>query len=105
MQTTYCHAEACSGIITQLFSSTLEKLSMSTFKTLVIALISAGLLAACSSAERRAQRSQVDANKSQVELNKRKMEIVDDYQKCIDKSSSDEDRAKCEAKLKGAQGL
>ncbi len=78
---------------------------MSAFKTLFIAVIAGTLLAACSSAERRAHRSQVDANKSQVELNERKMEIVDDYEKCIDKSSSDEDRAKCEAKLKGAQGL
>jgi hypothetical protein len=33
------------------------------------------------------------------------MEIVDDYEKCIDKSGSDEERAKCEAKLKGAPGL
>lgn len=78
---------------------------MSVFKTLFITVIAASLLLACSSAERRAYRSQADANKSQVELNERKMEIVDDYEKCIDKSSSDEDRAKCEAKLKGAQGL
>ena len=78
---------------------------MSAFKTLIIAVIAGTLLAACSSAERRAHRSQVDANKSQVELNERKMEIVDDYEKCVDKSSSDEGRAKCEAKLKGAQGL
>ena len=78
---------------------------MSVFKTLVITVIASSLLAACSSAERRAHRSQVDANKSQVDLNDRKMEIVDDYEKCIDKSGSDEDRAKCEAKLKGAQGL
>lgn len=78
---------------------------MSVLKTLLVAIVASSLLAACSSAERRAHRSQVDANKSQVELNERKMEIVDDYEKCIDKSSSDEDRAKCEAKLKGAQGL
>lgn len=78
---------------------------MSVLKTACITVIAGTLLAACSSAERRAHRSQTDANKSQVELNERKMEIVDDYEKCIDKSSSDEDRAKCEAKLKGAQGL
>jgi outer membrane biogenesis lipoprotein LolB len=78
---------------------------MSVFRTLFIAVIATTLLAACSSAERRAYRSQEGANKSQVELNERKMEIVDEYEKCIDKSSSDEDRAKCEAKLKGAQGL
>ena len=78
---------------------------MSEFKTLFTVIIVATLLAACSSSERRANRSQADANKSQVELNDRKMKIVDEYEKCIDKSSSDEDRAKCEARLKGAQGL
>jgi hypothetical protein len=80
-------------------------MSMSVLKPLVIAIIATSLVTACSSAERRAHRSQTDANKSQVELNERKMEIVDDYEKCIDKSNSDEGRAKCEAKLKGAQGL
>ncbi len=78
---------------------------MSVFKSLFIAAIAGTLLVGCSSAERRAHRSQVDVNKSQVELNERKMEIVDDYEKCIDKSDSDEDRAKCEAKLKAAEGL
>jgi outer membrane biogenesis lipoprotein LolB len=78
---------------------------MSVFKALFIAIIASALLAACSSSERRANRSQVDANKSQVELNERKMKIVDEYEKCIDKSDSDEARAKCEARLKGAQGL
>ncbi|MDH3971187.1 MAG: hypothetical protein OEU63_03330 [Gammaproteobacteria bacterium] len=33
------------------------------------------------------------------------MEIVDEYEKCIGKSDSDESRAKCESRLKGAQGL
>ena len=78
---------------------------MSVFKTLVIAIIAASLLTACSRAEKKAYRSQADANKSQVEMNERKMEIVDDYEKCVDKSGSDEDVAKCEAMLKGAQGL
>ena len=78
---------------------------MSVFKILFIAVVASALLAACSSSERRANRSQADANKSQVELNERKMKIVDEYEKCIDKSGSDEDRAKCEARLKGAQGL
>ncbi|MDX2458333.1 MAG: hypothetical protein QNL87_12580 [Gammaproteobacteria bacterium] len=46
----------------------------------------------------------LNANKSQAELNERKMEIVDDYEKYKDKCSSDEGRAKCEAKLKGTRG-
>ena len=73
-------------------------MGMSVFKTLFIAVIASTLVAACSSGERR-------ANKSQAELNERKMEIVDNYEKCINKSDSEEDRAKCEALLKGAQGL
>jgi hypothetical protein len=78
---------------------------MSIFRTLFIAIIATSLMAACSSAERRAYRSQAEANESQVELNERKMEIVDDYEKCIKKSDNEEGRAKCEALLKGAQGL
>ncbi len=78
---------------------------MSVVKTLFVAVIAVSLITACSRAEKKAYRSQADANKSQVELNERKMEIVDDYEKCVEKSSSDEDRAKCEALLKGAEGL
>ena len=78
---------------------------MTVFKAVFTAMVVGTLLAGCSSAQRRAQRSQTDVNKSQVELNERKLEIVDDYEKCIDKSGSDEDRAKCEAKLKAADGL
>jgi hypothetical protein len=78
---------------------------MSVFKSLFIALIAVSLFTACNRAEKRAYKSQTEANKSQVEMNERKMEIVDEYEKCIGKSDSDETRAKCEAKLKGAQGL
>ena len=78
---------------------------MHVLKTFCLAVIISTLLAACSSAERRASRSQVDANKSQTELNERKMKIVDEYEKCVDKSSGEEELAKCEAKLKAAEGL
>ena len=78
---------------------------MSVFKSLFIALIAVSLFTACNRAEKRAYKSQTEANKSQVEMNERKMEIVDEYEKCVGKSDSDEARAKCEAKLKGAQGL
>jgi hypothetical protein len=80
-------------------------MKMSVFKILFVAVIAASLATACNRAEKRAYRSQADANKSQVEMNDRKMDLVNDYEKCIDKSSSDEGRDKCEAKLKGAQGL
>ena len=77
---------------------------MSVFKTLCIAIIASSLVAACS-AERRAHKSQTEVNKSQTELNERKMEIVDDYEKCVKKSDTTEELAKCEGMLKGAQGL
>jgi hypothetical protein len=78
---------------------------MSVLKNLFLAVIISAMLAACSSAERRASRSQVSVNKSQTELNERKMKIVDEYEKCVEKSSGEEELAKCEAKLKGAEGL
>ena len=78
---------------------------MPVLRTLFLAVIVGTLVAACSSAERRANRSQVSVNKSQTELNERKMKIVDDYEKCVDKSSGEEELAKCEAKLKAAEGL
>ena len=78
---------------------------MTAIKTLFIALIAVSLFSGCNRAEKRAYKSQTEANKSQVEMNERKMEIVDEYEKCIGKSDSDEARANCEAKLKGAQGL
>ena len=40
-----------------------------------------------------------------AELNERKMEIVNDYEKCVNKSETAEGLAKCEALLKGAEGL
>ena len=78
---------------------------MSILKTFCIAIIVSSLVTACGSAERSAHRSQADANKSQTELNERKMEIVNDYEKCVNKSETAEELAKCEALLKGAQGL
>jgi len=75
------------------------------FKTLCLAIIVSSLVTACSSAERRAYRSQAEVNESQTELNKRKLEIVDDYEKCVNKSKTAEDLTKCEALLKATQGL
>jgi len=78
---------------------------MSIFKTFCIAIIVSSLVTACGSAERSAHRSQTDANKSQTELNERKMEISKDYEKCVNKSETAEELAKCEALLKGAGAL
>jgi len=78
---------------------------MHVLKAFCLAVIIGTMVAACSSAERRASRSEASVNKSQTELNERKMKIVDEYEKCVDKSSGEEELAKCEAKLKAAQGL
>lgn len=75
-------------------------MNRSTFKAMSI-LITAGsfmILAGCTSAENKSY-------KSQTELNERKMKIVDNYEKCIQKSTTEEEQAKCEAMLKGAEGL
>ena len=79
-------------------------MSKSVFKTLLVVVIACNLMTACS-AKRRAYKSETEANKTQTKLNERKMEIVDDYEKCVKKSDTDAELAKCEALLKGAQGL
>ena len=76
----------------------------SVFKTLLVVVVACSLMTACSS-KRSVRKSEIEANKTQAELSERKMEIVDDYEKCVKKSDTDADLAKCEAMLKGAQGL
>ena len=79
-------------------------MSKSVFKTLIILVVASSLMTACSS-KRSVRKSEIEANKTQTELNERKMEIVDDYEKCVKKSDTDAELAKCEAMLKGGQGL
>ena len=76
----------------------------SIFKTLLVVVIASNLMTACSS-KRSVRKSEIEANKTQTELNERKIEIMDDYEKCVKKSDTDAETAKCEALLKGAQGL
>ncbi len=76
---------------------------MSALKILFLAVVISTLVAGCT--ERRANKSQVKANKSQIELDERKMKIADDYKKCIDKSSNEEEMNKCEAYRKEADAL
>ena len=78
---------------------------MSVLKTLFIAVLISTFVAACGSAERRSHKSQTKTNKSQTELNERKLKIVDEYDKCVEKSSNEEEMAKCKARLEAAQGL
>ena len=59
----------------------------------------AGMILACSSAERRAHRSQTAVNKKKVELSEK-------YQKCMKKAGKDEAKqAECEQYLKAAEAL
>jgi len=75
-------------------------MNSSTFKTIFITVIASSfmVLVGCSTPAEK-------AHNSQTELNERKMEIVDKYEACIEKSTSDEEQAKCEAMLKAAEGL
>ena len=75
-------------------------MSVSIFKAVSLAIVTSSLvlLSGCSSPQEKAA-------KSQIELNERKMEIVDNYEKCVEKSTTDEEQAKCEAMLKAAQCL
>ena len=55
-------------------------------------------LAGCTSAQEK------ELN-SETEINDRKMEIAKNYEKCIQKSTTEEEQSKCEAMLKGAEAL
>lgn len=75
-------------------------MSFATFKTvsIIVTVSSFIFLAACSSPETK-------AHKSQVEINDRKMDIVDRYEACIKKAETAEEQATCEQQLKAAEGL
>jgi hypothetical protein len=77
-----------------------KTMGISAFKIIYITVIASLLmvLAGCTSAENK-------AHKSQTEMNERKMEIAENYEKCIQKSTTEEEQAKCEALLKGAEAL
>jgi hypothetical protein len=64
-----------------------------------LVVIVAGMMLACGSAERK-------ANKSQAELNKEKIKLSEEYQKCMKKAEGDKDKeAECEKYLKAAEAL
>lgn len=75
-------------------------MNISTFKTMGILITAASfiILAGCTSAENKNYKSQTD-------LNDRKMELANKYEACVQKSTSEEEQAKCEAMLKGAEAL
>ena len=64
-----------------------------------LVVIVAGMMLACGSAERK-------ANKSQAELNKEKVKLSEEYQKCLKNAEGDKDKeAECEKYLKAAEAL
>lgn len=71
---------------------------MPALKHLLLVVIIGTLMAACSSAEK-------DAYRSQAKVNERKIEISKEYEKCINKSSDEAGREKCEAILKAGEAL
>ena len=66
---------------------------------ILLVVIVAGMMSACSSAERKESRSQ-------TELNKEKVKLSEEYQKCMKKANGDKDKeAECEKYLKAAEPL
>ena len=64
-----------------------------------LVVIVAGMMIACGSAERK-------ANKSQAEINKERIKLIEEYQKCMKKAEGDKDKeAGCEQYLKAAEAL
>lgn len=64
-----------------------------------LVVIFVGMMIACGTAERK-------ANKSQAELNKEKVRLSEEYQKCMKKADGDKDKeAGCEKYLKAAEAL
>ena len=69
------------------------------FMRILLVVIVAGMMSACSSAERKESRSQ-------TELNKEKVKLSEEYQKCMKKAEGDKDKeAECEKHLKAAEPL
>ena len=75
-------------------------MSMPTFKTISILFIASSIMALVGCAS-----SADQAFDSQTELNERKMQVAKDYEKCVKKSTTEEEQSKCEALLKAAEAL
>ena len=60
----------------------------------------------CSSAERRAQRSQRSVNKAQESVHKERLRLIDEYKKCLEKAGEDLEKTEaCDSYLKAAEAL
>ena len=64
-----------------------------------LVVFAAGMILACSSAEKK-------ADKSQAEINEQRIELTEKYQKCMEKAGDDKAKqAQCEQYLKAAEAL
>ena len=71
-----------------------------------VALALVTLLAACSTPEERAAKSQERSYKAQEEVARERLRLVDEYQKCVKAAAGDAAKAEaCETYLKAADAL
>ena len=64
-----------------------------------LVVLAAGMILACSSAEKK-------ADKSQAEINEQRIELTEKYQECMEKAGDDQAKqAQCEQYLKAAEAL
>lgn len=65
-----------------------------------------GLLAACSSAEKKAARAQGEAYEAQEELTRQRLDLVEKYKKCVADAGADQAKVEaCDSYLKAAEAL
>ena len=64
-----------------------------------LVVFAAGMILACSSAEKK-------AHKSQTAVNEERLELIDEYKECVEKADKDKEKeAECEHYLKAAEAL
>lgn len=60
----------------------------------------------CSSAERKAQRSERRANQAQESVHQERLKLVEDYKKCLQKAGADKEKTEaCDSYLRAAEAL
>jgi hypothetical protein len=66
---------------------------------IILVVFAAGMTLACSSAEKK-------AHKSQTAVNEERLELIDEYKECVEDAGDDQAKqAQCEQYLKAAEAL
>jgi hypothetical protein len=74
--------------------------------TMIMCLGLVGLLSACGSSDRQADRAQERAYEAQERVAQQRLDLVENYQKCVKNASSGQAKsAACESYLKAAEAL